>query len=127
MKTKQSGVTLIGFLMILLVVGFFGYMAMKLVPSYTEYGGVVKAMNGVASSGTSGRSLDEIRRDLLKRMDFQYVDDATVKPTDITISRDNGGTSVLHVAYDKDIPFMYNIDFLLHFEKSVPLQGNVNE
>jgi len=43
MKTKQSGVTLIGFLVILLVVGFFGYMAMKLVPSYTEYGGVVKA------------------------------------------------------------------------------------
>jgi hypothetical protein len=127
MKTKQSGVTLIGFLVILLVVGFFGYMAMKLVPSYTEYGGVVKAMNGIASSGTSGKSLDEIRRELLRKMDFQYVDDATVKPTDITISRDNGGTSVLHVAYDKDIPFMYNIDFLLHFEKSVPLQGNVNE
>ena len=127
MKTKQSGVTLIGFLVILLVVGFFGYMAMKLVPSYTEYGGVVKAMNGIASSGTSGKSLDEIRSELLRKMDFQYVDDATVKPSDITISRDNGGTSVLHVAYDKDIPFMYNIDFLLHFEKSVPLQGNVNE
>ena len=127
MKTKQSGVTLIGFLVILLVVGFFGYMAMKLVPSYTEYGGVVKAMNGIATEGASGKSLDEIRSELLRKMDFQYVDDATVKPTDITISRDNGGTSVLHVAYDKDIPFMYNIDFLLHFEKSVPLQGNVNE
>ena len=127
MKTQQSGVTLVGFLVILLVVGFFGYMAMKLVPSYTEYMGVVKAMNGIASSGTSGRSLDEIRRDLLKKMDFQYVDDATVKPTDITISRDSGGTSELHVAYDKDIPFMYNIDFLLHFEKTVPLQGNVSE
>jgi len=127
MKTKQSGVTLIGFLVILLVVGFFGYMAMKLVPSYTEYGGVVKAMNGIATEGASGKSLDEIRSELLRKMDFQYVDDATVKPSDITISRDNGGTSVLHVAYDKDIPFMYNIDFLLHFEKSVPLQGNVNE
>jgi hypothetical protein len=127
MKTRQSGVTLIGFLVILLVVGFFGYMAMKLVPAYTEYMGVVKAMNGVASAGGSAKSLDEIRRDLLRRMDFQYVDDATVKPTDITISRDSGGTSVLQVAYDKDIPFMYNIDFLLHFEKSVKLQGNLNE
>jgi len=127
MKTRQSGVTLVGFLVILLVVGFFGYMAMKLVPSYTEYMGVVKAMNSIASEGGSSKSLDGIRRDLLRRMDFQYVDDATVKPTDITVSRDNGGTSVLHVAYDKDIPFMYNIDFLLHFEKSVPLQGNVGE
>ncbi|MBA2078264.1 MAG: DUF4845 domain-containing protein [Rhodanobacter sp. 68-29] len=127
MKARQSGVTLVGFLVILLVVGFFGYMAMKLVPAYTEYGGVVKAMNGIASSGTSGKSLDEIRRELLRQMDFQYVSDATIKPTDITISRDSGGTNVLHVAYDKDVPFMYNIDFLLHFDKSVPLQGNVNE
>jgi hypothetical protein len=31
----------------------------------------------------------------------------------------------LRVAYDKDIPFMYNIDFLVHFEKSVPIQGNI--
>ncbi|HEX8778243.1 MAG TPA: DUF4845 domain-containing protein [Rhodanobacter sp.] len=127
MKTRQSGVTLIGFLVILLVVGFFGYMAMKLVPSYSEYMGVVKAMNQEASSGTSGKSLDEIRRDLMFKFDNQYVGDNTVKPTDITISRDSGGTSTLQIAYDKDIPFMYNIDFLLHFEKSVKMQGNVNE
>ena len=127
MKTRQSGVTLIGFLVILLVVGFFGYMAMKLVPSYSEYMGVVKAMNQEASSGTSGKSLDEIRRDLMFKFDNQYVGDNTVKPTDITISRDNGGTSTLQIAYDKDIPFMYNIDFLVHFSKSVPLQGNVGQ
>ncbi|MEW9623229.1 DUF4845 domain-containing protein [Rhodanobacter sp. S2-g] len=127
MKTRQSGVTLVGFLVILLVVGFFGYMAMKLVPSYTEYGGVVKAVNQEASSGTSGKSLDEIRRDLMFKFDNQYVGDNTIKPTDITISRDNGGSSTLHVVYDKDIPFIYNIDFLLHFEKSVKMQGNVNE
>ncbi|TAL71509.1 MAG: DUF4845 domain-containing protein [Rhodanobacter sp.] len=125
MKTRQSGVTLIGMLIIIMVVGFFGYMGMKLIPAYTEYMGVVKAMNGVASSGTSGRSLDEIRRDLLRRMDFQYVDDATVKPTDITIDRSSGGASTLKVSYQKDIPFLYNVDFLLSFEKSVPLQGNV--
>lgn len=127
MKTKQSGVTLIGFLVILLVVGFFGFMAMKLVPAYTEYGGVVKAMNGVATSGTEGKSLDEIRRALLRQMDFQYVSDSTVAPTDITITRDAGGTSMLNVSYDKDVPFMYNIDFLLHFNKSVQLQGNVSQ
>lgn len=127
MKTRQAGVTLIGMLIIIMIVGFFGYMGMKLIPAYTEYMGVVKAMNGVASSGTAGRSLDEIRRDLLRRMDFQYVDDATVKPTDITIDRSSGGASELKVSYQKDIPFLYNIDFLVSFEKSVPLQGNVTQ
>ncbi|MCX7514928.1 DUF4845 domain-containing protein [Frateuria sp. STR12] len=124
MKSKQAGITLIGFLVVLVVVAFFGYMAMKLVPAYTEYMGVTKAMTQVSTDGVEGRSLDEIRRDLLFKMDFQYVDDATIEPQDITIDRSNG--KQLHVAYDKQIPFIYNIDFLLHFEKSVPLQGNLS-
>ena len=125
MKSKQSGVTLIGFLMIMAIVGFFAFMAMKLLPSYSEYMGVVKAMNQVASEGTTGKTLDDIRREMLFKMNFQYVDDATIKPADITILRNNGDTNQLHVDYDKQIPFMYNISFLLHFEKSVTLQGNV--
>ena len=123
MKSRQSGVTLIAFLLILMIVGFFGYMAMKLVPPYSEFMGVGKAMNQVASEGTEGKTLGDLRRDLLFKMDFQYVDDATIKPADITVERDNG--LQLHVAYDKRVPFIYNIDFLLHFEKSVPLQGSV--
>ncbi len=125
MKSRQTGITLIGFLIVVAVVGFFGYMAMKLVPSYSEYMGVVKSMNQVATSGTSGRTLDDMRRELLFKMNFQYVDDATIKPADITLLRDTGGTSTLHVAYDKKVPFMYNIAFLLHFEKGVALKGNV--
>jgi len=125
MKSKQSGVTLIGFLFIIVIVGFFAFMAMKLFPSYSEAMGVSKAMNQIATAGTNGKSLDDIRRDLMFKMNFQYVDDATIKPADITIKRDAGGASTLNVDYDKKIPFMYNIDFLLHFDKSVALQGNV--
>jgi hypothetical protein len=84
-------------------------------------------MNQVATAGTSGKTLNDMRRELMFKMNFQYVDDATIKPTDITLLRDAGGASTLHVAYDKKIPFMYNIDFLLHFEKGVPLKGNVEQ
>ncbi|QAU25553.1 DUF4845 domain-containing protein [Dyella sp. M7H15-1] len=124
MKSKQTGITLIGFLVVLAVVGFFGYMAMKLVPSYTEYMGVVKAMNQISSEGVEGKPLDEVRRELMFKLGFQYVDDATIHPGDITIGQGAGGNE-LRVSYDKDIPFMYNIDFLIHFEKSVPIQGNL--
>ncbi len=127
MKSKQSGVTLIGFLIIMVVVGFFAFMAMKLLPSYSEYMGVAKAMNQIATSGTSGKTLDELRRELMFKMNFQYVDDSTIKPKDITIVRSAGGANQLRVAYDKQIPFIYNISFLLHFEKSVALQGNVGQ
>lgn len=124
MKSKQSGITLIGFLFVLAIAAFFGFMAMKLVPSYVEFMGVNKAMNQVASGGVEGKTLDDLRRDLMFKMGFQYVDDATIKPKDITVKR-SGNSAQLNVAYDKRVPFMYNIDFLLHFEKSVMLQGNV--
>lgn len=124
MKSKQAGITLIGFLFVLIIVGFFGYMAMKLLPAYSEFMGVSKAMTQISTNGVDGKSLDDIRRDMMFKMGFQYVDDSTIKPKDITIDRTNG--TKLHVAYDKQVPFMYNIDFLLHFQKSVPLQGNVS-
>lgn len=123
MKSKQKGITLIGFLVVLMVVGFFGYMAMKLVPAYTEFMGVTKAMNQLASEG--GTSPAQIRGALMKKLDFQYVSDDTITPQDINIKR-SGNSTELNVSYDKRIPFLYNIDFLVHFEKSVQLQGTVS-
>ena len=122
MKSKQTGVTLIGFLIMLIVVGFFAFMAMKLFPAYTEYMGVTKAMNQMTSE-SGGRSPQEIRNDLMKKLDFQYVSDDTITPQDITITRSGGSTEV-NVSYDKRIPFLYNIDFLVHFEKSVSMQAS---
>ena len=126
MKAKQSGITLIGFLVVLIVVGFYGFMAMKLVPSYIEFLGVKKAMTQVSTEASSGRSMEDIRRSVMVKLNFQYVDDNVVSPKDITITRQNGA-STLHVDYDKQIPFIANIDFLLHFSSSVPLQGSVGE
>ncbi len=97
MKSKQAGITLIGFLMLLGIAGFFAYMAMKLVPSYTEYAGVVKAMNQISSEGVEGKSLDQIRRELMFKMNFQYVDDATIHPSDITMEQGASGNE-LHVS-----------------------------
>lgn len=122
---KQTGLTLIGFVFILIIVGFFAYAAMKLVPAYTEYFGVVKAMNALATEpGLSSKSPEEIQQELAFKGSFQYVDDKTFSPQNVKIK--NGPTGgVLEVKYDKDIPFIYNIDFLLHFDKTVPLKADV--
>lgn len=125
MKSRQSGITLIGFVIVLAILGFFAFMAMKLVPSYIEYMGVVKAVNQMASEG-GNEDLEQARRQLAFKMSFQYVDDSTIKPKDVTIQR-LGNASVLRVAYDKRIPFLYNIDFLLHFDKSAQLKSSVGQ
>jgi hypothetical protein len=120
---KQQGITLIGFVFVLAIAGFFAYMAMKLVPAYSEYMGVVKAMKAVASEpDLATKSPQEIQRDLAFKGSFQYVDDKTFSAQNITIKNGPGG-GTLQVKYDKDVPFVYNIDFLLHFDKTVPLGG----
>ncbi|RDS80429.1 DUF4845 domain-containing protein [Dyella monticola] len=124
MKSKQTGITLMSFIIVLMVAGFFAYMAMKLVPAYTEFMGVQKAMGEMTSESFDGKAPEEIRRDLFKRMEYQYVGDDTVQPSDISIGQGAQGTE-LRVSYDKDIPFIYNIDFLIHFQKAVPIQGNI--
>ncbi|WP_300620858.1 DUF4845 domain-containing protein [Dokdonella sp.] len=122
-RSRAKGITLIGFAIVLGVLGFFAYVAMRLIPMYTEYFGVVKAMEQVRQEpGASQKSLAEIRASLNVKFDTQYVDDATVPPSAIQLER-QGGSSTLRITYEKRVPFMYNIDLIGKFDKSVSLSG----
>lgn len=117
----QRGITLIGFVFTLVIGGFFALIAMRLVPSYIEYSGVVKSMEQLkADSSAANKSLEEIRRDLSLKFSLQYVDDKTIAPQNIQLSR-QGGAVTLRVVYDKRVPFLYNVDFLISFDKSINL------
>lgn len=123
---RQSGITLIGFVIILVIAAFFVYTAMKLVPAYMDYLSVSKAMNTVATNATSGNmSIDEVRRQLDLQQISQYFDDSDLKAGNVSVVTSPNGGSSLKLSYDKKIPWIYNIDFLVHFEKSVPLKVQV--
>jgi hypothetical protein len=121
MKSRQQGITLIGFFFIMAIAGFFAFMGMKLFPPYYHYAGVVKGMKEISQEDLSGRTRGQIRREFMYKLSFQYADDQ-FGPNAVRIEQKNG-TTMLHVKYDKRVPFLYNIDFMLHFEKSVPLTG----
>ena len=124
-KKRSSGITLIGFVMLLCIVGFFGYMAMRLMPMYIEYMGVVKAMEQVrAEPNVANMSPEEVRQSLIRKFDTQYVDDAAIPPQAIRIVRQNNA-STLNITYQRQVPFLYNLEFLGTFNKSVSL-SNVN-
>jgi hypothetical protein len=123
MQRNIRGLTLIGFLVVLCVAGFFAYLVMRLMPMYIEYFGVVKAMEMIKDEpGSAQKSIDEIRRDLITKFDTQYVDDASVPPQAITLKREAGGAT-LRIAYEKRVNFMYNIDLVGVFDKSVILRN----
>ncbi len=123
MHRKIKGITLIGFVMMLCVLGFFAYLAMRLIPAYIEYFGVVKSMEQERSElGSAQKSLYELRRDLHMKFDTQYVDNENVPPESISLKRE-AGAATLRVAYERRVPFIYNIDLLITFDKSMNLSG----
>jgi hypothetical protein len=117
----SRGITLLGFLILLCVAGFFAYCVMKLVPVYVEYFGVVKAMEQIKDEpGAAEKTLEQSRRDLNVQFDLQYVDEKDIPPSSIQLKREATGP-VLRIAYEKRVPFMYNIDLVASFDKSVNL------
>jgi hypothetical protein len=117
----QNGITMIGFAFLLCIVGFFAYAAMKLIPAYTEYFGVVKSMKKLQTDpGIDTATIDVIRAKLNVQFDLQYVNEKDVPPTAVQLITGNGQHS-LRVAYDVDLPFIYNVDLLVHFDKTVDL------
>ena len=126
MHRNSRGITLIGFAILLCVAGFFAYLAMRLIPVYIEYFGVVKSMEQLRSEGVwAQRSIEEIRRDLNVKFNTQYVDEANIPPQAIQLKRVSGG-STLRIAYERRVPFMYNIDLVATFDKSVNLRAGVD-
>lgn len=124
MKQSQRGITFIGFIIMLCVAGFFAYVAMKLVPVYSEYMGVVKSMNQLQTEpGIAGKDISEIRQLLGVKFDIQYVDDAMIPPQNIQLKK-QGGAASLRIFYDKRVDFIYNVDLLVSFDKTVNLSGS---
>ena len=118
-KRKQSGITLVGFIIVMVVLGFFAYMGMVLGPAYSEYWGVVKAMNFVAGESTPNTSdFEQLRKGLDRQFNVGYVNSITGK--DAKLVRDKAGNR-LEIAYEYRKPFVYNIDFVVKFAHTVPL------
>ncbi|HEY6546226.1 MAG TPA: DUF4845 domain-containing protein [Dokdonella sp.] len=125
MRTRHQvkGITLIGFVLLLGVLGFFAYLAMRLVPMYVEYFGVLKAMEQLRQEpGAAQKSLAEVRAQLSLKFNTQYVDETSVTPQSISLKRE-AGAATLRIAYEKRVPFLYNIDLVGKFDKSLNLAG----
>ena len=116
---RQRGITLIGFIFVLIVVGFFGYMVMVLGPAYNEYYGVVKAMNTVAGNAQPNTDFQTLRMAMDKQFNVGYVSSVDAKQAKLI--RDKTLGNVLSLDYEVRKPFLYNVDFVVKFSHAVPV------
>ena len=113
MNRKQSGMTLIGFLIVLAVVGFFAYCGMKLIPMYSEYYSVKQALKGLSvEPGVSTQSPEKIEDLFFRRLYISYAEN--VKPEHVKIERSDAGW-LMTVDYELRKPLIANLDVVGKF------------
>jgi hypothetical protein len=122
MKRNQRGITFIGFLVVLAVVGFAAYIGMKLFPMYQEFYAVKTAAKGLASEpGVGDMDPSRIQDLLFRRLDISYSEN--VKPQNVKIDRIEGGWN-LKISYEVRRPMIGNLDVVGNFNVSQDLTGH---
>ena len=117
---RQQGMTMMGMLMVLALVGLIAYAGLRLTPLYLNYIKVARSMNAAASEfKTDNPDQGAVRRSLEKH--WQIEDISSVEAKDVEIVKGDGGVT-LHVAYDDSAPYIANISLSVHFDKSVNVQ-----
>jgi len=122
MPKNQRGVTLIGWLLLMIPVGIIVYVLIRVTPIYLNYLHVSKAMEQLASeSKGEGGSINpvEIHQSLEKRFDIEYVSNPSAK--DVDVHRD-GDHWVAVANYEEVVPLFGNASLLLQFNKQVDLK-----
>lgn len=117
MKSKQGGMTLLGFIIVLAIAGVFAYIGMKLVPMYTEFFSVKTAMKDLANDpGIVDQDPGKIR-DLFSRKLYVSYSDGNIKPENIKLTRQDGGW-LMEVNYEVRKPMIANLDVVARFSRS---------
>lgn len=112
---RQGGMTLIGFVIVLGVLGLFAYIGMKLVPMYTEYYAVKQALKGLAQEpGIANRNPSSIEDLFFRRLYISYAEN--VKPENVKITRIDKGGLRIDVNYELRKPLIANLDVVGKFD-----------
>ncbi|GGX80825.1 DUF4845 domain-containing protein [Massilia dura] len=114
---RQGGISLTGLVVVLALAGLAGVLAMKILPTYSEYRSVSAA---IAKARAAGGTPQEIRASFDRSAEVNYI--SSISGRDLTIERVNGETEV-SFAYDKKIHLAGPASVLLEYSGSTAKGG----
>lgn len=118
MQHRQRGMTFLGIIVLVVVVGAWIYSGIRLVPKYLEYMKVAATLEKVRDEYDSNPGTTDfmLRKAVERHFDIEMVE--VITSNDIEIRRD-GGTFHMRAAYEDTVPLVANVSFLVQFDKSV--------
>lgn len=116
MKTKyrQQGASMLGILAVLAIAAFFLMTAFKIIPVYIEAGNIRSVMNNLKNEpGLTNMSKQKIKSKLSTALDVSGQRGVDLSALEVKSESDR---MIITFNYDKRVPWIQNIDLMLHFE-----------
>jgi hypothetical protein len=119
-RQRQRGVSILGWLAILLLLGSVAMLVVRLGPHYIDFETIVSIVNALPANEVHTMDKATIRESLLKRFLINNIRDLNVnKVVDIDRRRE---TTVLTVHYERREHLLYNVDLVLTFYRQFEFQ-----
>jgi hypothetical protein len=113
---RQVGATLLGYIILVIFVGVFAFGVIRLTPVYLNYMKVVGVVDGVFEEfDGQGPTRAALRSSISRRFGVESVSVITYR--EVKVTQVDGGFEVAAV-YDHTAPFIGNISFTVHFDKT---------
>jgi hypothetical protein len=117
----ESGVSLSGLIVVLIVLGALALVAIKVTPAFLEYRAVKDSIVKAKSEAGSG-TVREIQQAFDKNAGVNDV--SAIQGRDLVITRDSGTTEI-SFAYEKRVPLTNSVSLLFDFNGTTDPSGVV--
>ena len=116
---RQRGMSLIGMLLVLIMIGLVALVAMQVFPMYSTYFSVKSTIESVRKQPVGQMAVPEIQATMQKNFDIGYVE--IVKAKDIKIRNDRSG-KVAELIYNDERELCCKLYVTLKINETIPLQ-----
>ena len=117
---RQRGMSIIGMLLLLVVIGVVALIAMQVIPMYVQYYSIKSTIETVRKESVGDMSKEEIQRAIQKRFDIGYV--TNVQAKDLNIRNDRQG-KVLDLVYQDERKLIEGLYVVLKVKEAILLKA----
>lgn len=117
-KQRQSGISLVGLIVAIAILGCIGLLGMQIFPTYMEYRAILGAIERAKRDG--GGSIKDIQDSFNKSAEVGYI--SAISGRDLMIER-QGGEFEISFAYEKKIPLVGPASLLMEYEGTTAAAG----
>lgn len=118
-RERQTGLTMISWIVLILMIGFVGLFGFKLVPIYMDYQTINAALTNVSKNAVeAGSTVTASSLHYAIEKQFNVNDVSVISANDVKIGTDeNSSNLALTLDYDARTDFVGNVSLVAHFHK----------